>query len=53
MTPVKYSRYLAEQIAGAQLVIVAGAGHMVALEQPAAVAEAVARFLDGLMRLDG
>jgi len=53
MTPVKYSRYLAAQIAGAQLVEVPGAGHMVALEQPAVVAEAVARFLDGLMRLGG
>jgi len=48
MTPVKFSRYLAAQIAGAQLVEAPGAGHMVALEQPAVVAEAVARFLAGL-----
>lgn len=45
MTPVKYSQYMHEQIAGSQLVIVPGAGHMVMLEQPAAVAEAVAAFL--------
>jgi len=48
MTPVKYSRYLAAQIAGAQLVEVPGAGHMVALERPTIVAAAVARFLAGL-----
>jgi pimeloyl-ACP methyl ester carboxylesterase len=48
MTPVKYSQFLAGQIAGAQLVVVPDAGHMVMLEQPAAVAEAVARFLVGL-----
>ncbi len=45
MTPVKYSQFLHEQIAGSQLVIVPGAGHMVMLEQPAAVARAVAAFL--------
>jgi pimeloyl-ACP methyl ester carboxylesterase len=45
MTPVKYSQSLHEQIAGSQLVVVPGAGHMVMLEQPAAVAEAVASFL--------
>ena len=48
MTPVKYSQHLAAQIAGAQLVVVPDAGHMVMLEQPAAVAEAAARFLAGL-----
>lgn len=45
MTPVKYSQFLHEQIAGSQLVVVSGAGHMVMLEQPAAVAGAVATFL--------
>jgi pimeloyl-ACP methyl ester carboxylesterase len=45
MTPVKYSRYLHGQIVGAQLVVVPGAGHMVMLEQPAAVAARVAAFL--------
>ena len=50
MTPVKFSQYLHEQIAGSQLVVVPGAGHMVMLEQPATVAEAVARFLTSLAR---
>ena len=48
MTPVKFSQYLHEQIAGSQLIVVPGAGHMVMLEQPAAVAEAVAYFLTSL-----
>ena len=50
MTLVKFSQFLHEQIAGSQLVIVPGAEHMVMLEQPAAVAEAVARFLTSLAR---
>ena len=50
MTPARFSQYLHEQIAGSQLVVVSGAGHMVMLEQPAAVAEAVAYFLTSLAR---
>jgi pimeloyl-ACP methyl ester carboxylesterase len=34
LTPPKYSRYLAERIAGAQLEIIKGAGHMVMVEKP-------------------
>ncbi|MBW2039236.1 MAG: alpha/beta hydrolase [Deltaproteobacteria bacterium] len=34
LTPVKYSRYLAEKISGTQLEMVEGAGHMVMLERP-------------------
>jgi len=45
MTPVKYARYLHEQIAGSRLVIVPDAGHMVILEQPRTVNEAIAEFL--------
>ncbi len=48
MTPIKYSRFLAEQIKGAQLLSVPGAGHMVMLE-PAGlpvVVSAVRRFLE-------
>jgi pimeloyl-ACP methyl ester carboxylesterase len=48
MTPVKFSQLLHEQIAGSQLIVVPGAGHMVMLEQPAAVAENVAAFLSNL-----
>jgi pimeloyl-ACP methyl ester carboxylesterase len=50
LTPVKFSQFLHERIAGSQLVVVPGAGHMVMLEQPAAAAEAVAYFLTRLAR---
>lgn len=53
MTPVKYSQFLHEQIAGSQVVIVPGAGHMAMLEQPAVVAEAAARFLAGCRTASG
>ena len=45
LTPLKYSRYLAEQIDGATLEIVPAAGHMVMLER----AEAVGAVVDGFM----
>lgn len=50
MTPIKYSRYLAEQIPGAQLVIVPGGGHMALLEPGStqAVVEAIRQFLGSL-----
>jgi pimeloyl-ACP methyl ester carboxylesterase len=50
MTPVKYSRYLAEQIPGAGLVIVPGGGHMALLEPGStqAVVEAIRQFLGSL-----
>lgn len=46
MTPPKFSEFLAGQLGAAQLVVISGAGHMVMLERPAAVAEAVAGFLE-------
>ena len=49
MTPVKYSRYLAEHIDGARLVVVPGAGHMVMLEKPKEVAAAIKTFVEDLM----
>jgi pimeloyl-ACP methyl ester carboxylesterase len=48
MTPVKYSRYLFEQIKGANLVVVPGAGHMVMLEEPAMVANSIYEFVFNL-----
>ncbi len=45
MTPLKYSRYLAEKLPRAELVEVAEAGHMVMLEAPTGVNEAIASFL--------
>jgi pimeloyl-ACP methyl ester carboxylesterase len=48
MTPLQYSLDLQRSIKTAQLVIVSGAGHMVMLEQPAFVANAIRQFLIGL-----
>jgi len=48
LTPVKYARFLAEHIPGAQLEIVEDAGHMVMLERPTEVKEAMQAFLDKL-----
>jgi pimeloyl-ACP methyl ester carboxylesterase len=45
LTPPKYSEYLRDHIAGARLTRVAGAGHMVMLEAPGAVAEAIQGLL--------
>jgi pimeloyl-ACP methyl ester carboxylesterase len=45
MTPAKYATYLRDQIAGASLTLVEGAGHMVMLEQPQAVTTALRAFL--------
>ncbi|MBI2953397.1 MAG: alpha/beta hydrolase [Chloroflexi bacterium] len=48
LTPVKYSEYLNRAIAGSQLEIIDGAGHMVMLEKPDAFNAAVDRFLRNL-----
>ncbi|NLA11519.1 MAG: alpha/beta hydrolase [Firmicutes bacterium] len=45
MTPLKYSRHLKEQLPRAELVEVKGAGHMVMLEAPQQVNDAIASFL--------
>jgi pimeloyl-ACP methyl ester carboxylesterase len=46
MTPVKYATFLRDQIYGATLTLVEGAGHMVMLEQPQAVTKALGAFLE-------
>lgn len=46
MTPIKYAEYLSAHIPKAELVRIEGAGHVVMLEQPEAVAKAVRSFLD-------
>jgi pimeloyl-ACP methyl ester carboxylesterase len=48
MTPPKYSTLLHENISGSTLRVLQGAGHMVMLEQPDAVADALADFLDSI-----
>jgi pimeloyl-ACP methyl ester carboxylesterase len=45
MTPVRYAQYLVSSLPDAQLSIIPGAGHMVMLEQPQAVAERLSSFL--------
>jgi pimeloyl-ACP methyl ester carboxylesterase len=45
MTPVRYSQFLAGAIAGAQLEILPGAGHMVMLEKPKETAAIMLNFL--------
>jgi pimeloyl-ACP methyl ester carboxylesterase len=46
MTPPKYSQFLHQQIPNAWLVEIADGGHMIAVEKPTEVAQAVARFLE-------
>ena len=46
MTPLKSSQYLHEQIAGSQLIVIPGAGHMAVLEKPETVANEINAFLD-------
>jgi pimeloyl-ACP methyl ester carboxylesterase len=48
MTPPKYAQYLAEHIPDSRLALVEDAGHMVMLEQPETVAQAIGEFLSGL-----
>ena len=48
MTPVKYSEYLSGHIPNARLALITDGGHMVMIEQPLAVNEHVAAFLDAL-----
>jgi pimeloyl-ACP methyl ester carboxylesterase len=48
MTPVKFSRYLAEKIHAAQIMVIPGAGHMVMLEKPGVVAGLIDEFLEKL-----
>ena len=48
MTPEKYSRYFVEQIAGAQLKVFPGAGHMLPLERGAEMTQAVQAFANSV-----
>jgi pimeloyl-ACP methyl ester carboxylesterase len=48
LTPVKYSTYLRDRIAGATLHLVEGAGHMVMIEKPQPVVRALVALLEKL-----
>lgn len=45
MTPVKYSKYLADKLKNARLEIIPGAGHLVMLEKPEGVNRAIKNFI--------
>ncbi len=46
LTPVKYARFLADHLPDAELTVVENAGHMVMVEQPVAVTEALRRLVN-------
>jgi len=48
MTPVRFSQYLADTIPSGRLVVVPAAGHMVMVERPQVVADALEAFLSGV-----
>lgn len=48
MTPLKYSQFLNQKIAGSRLEIVDGAGHMVMMEKPDQVNQAIERFITAI-----
>jgi pimeloyl-ACP methyl ester carboxylesterase len=48
MMPPRYSQFLAEQIPDAELQLIHDAGHMVQLEKPQAVANAIINFVAGI-----
>jgi pimeloyl-ACP methyl ester carboxylesterase len=51
MTPLRQSQFLMEHIPGAKLKTILGAGHMVMLEKPQAVADTMLGFLEGVKYL--
>ena len=51
MTPLRQSQFLVEHVPGAKLKTIPGAGHMVMLEKPQAVADTLLGFLEGVKYL--
>jgi pimeloyl-ACP methyl ester carboxylesterase len=48
LTPVKYSEFLKQKISGSTMEVIDGAGHLVMLENPRGLGQAILRFLRGL-----
>ncbi len=48
LTPVKYSQFLKKKIVGSQMEVIEGAGHLVMLENPRELSQAILGFLRGL-----
>jgi len=53
MTPVVFSEYMVENIADAQLQVIEDAGHMLMLEKPRQVSQALSGFLEQLVFTPG
>jgi pimeloyl-ACP methyl ester carboxylesterase len=53
MVPLKYSEFLRDNIPGAQMEVIPGAGHMLMLERPDLAAEKLGNFLDHIPFLPG
>lgn len=51
MTPLRFSQFLARSMQNARLAVIPQAGHMVMLEKPYAVADALLAFLEDLPRV--
>jgi pimeloyl-ACP methyl ester carboxylesterase len=49
MTPLRYSEFLRDHIAGARLEVVPNAGHMVMLEQPDVISNLLADFINSIL----
>jgi pimeloyl-ACP methyl ester carboxylesterase len=48
LTPPKYSRFMQERLPQSEVVVIEGAGHMVMLEKPDQVNEAITKFIKSL-----
>ncbi len=48
LTPIKYSQFLNQKLAGSRMELIDGAGHLVMLENPRALTQAILDFLGGL-----
>jgi pimeloyl-ACP methyl ester carboxylesterase len=48
LTPVKYSQFLNQKLPGSRMELIDGAGHLVMLEKPGALTQAILNFLGGL-----
>jgi pimeloyl-ACP methyl ester carboxylesterase len=49
LTPMKYSQFLQQGIAGSRLTVIPGAGHLVMVEKPKDFNEALAAFVEGFV----
>ena len=48
LTPIKYSQFLNQKLPGSRMELIDGAGHLVMLENPQALSQAILSFLGGL-----